>query len=227
MKYSRVKEGVFLERPNRFVAVIEIEGRQEICHVKNTGRCKELLVPGAKVFVEETDNPLRKTRFDLVSVFKGDVLFNIDSQAPNKVFGEWLQNSGYFENITFVKPECFFKKSRFDFYFEYSGKKAFAEVKGVTLERNGRFLFPDAPTERGVRHIKELEEAVTQGFEAYVVFVLKAKGSQMFAPNRENHPEFADALEKAEENGVRILALWCDVTKDSLKIEGFVPVELS
>lgn len=226
MRYDRVKEGVFLERPNRFVALVEVEGKVEVCHVKNTGRCKELLVPGAKVFLAESQNPQRKTKFDLVSVFKGDVLFNIDSQAPNKVFGEWLGSSGYFENVTFVKPECFFKKSRFDFYFEYGGRKAFAEIKGVTLESDGRFLFPDAPTERGVRHIEELTLAVEEGFDAFAVFVLKAKGAKVFSPNRENHPEFAEALKVANEKGVHIIALWCEVTENSLEIKDFVPVEL-
>ncbi len=226
MRYDRVKEGVFLERPNRFVALVEVEGKVEVCHVKNTGRCKELLVPGAKVFLAESQNPQRKTKFDLVSVFKGDVLFNIDSQAPNKVFEEWLESSGYFENVTFVKPECFFKKSRFDFYFEYSGRKAFAEIKGVTLEHDGIFLFPDAPTERGVRHIEELMLAVEEGFDAFAVFVLKAKGAKVFSPNRENHPEFAEALKVANEKGVHIIALWCEVTENSLEIKDFVPVEL-
>ena len=226
MRYDRVKEGVFLERPNRFVALVEVAGKVEVCHVKNTGRCKELLVPGARVFLAESQNPQRKTKFDLVSVFKGDVLFNIDSQAPNKVFGEWLESSGYFENVTFVKPECFFKKSRFDFYFEYSGRKAFAEIKGVTLEHDGIFLFPDAPTERGVRHIEELMLAVEEGFDAFAVFVLKAKGTKVFSPNRENHPEFAEALKVANEKGVHIIALWCEVTENSLEIKDFVPVEL-
>ncbi len=226
MRYESVREGVFLERPNRFVALVEVDGKPEICHVKNTGRCKELLVSGAKVYLAEAENPQRKTRFDLVAVWKGEVLFNIDSQAPNKVFGEWLESSGYFEDIKVVKPECTFGKSRLDFYFEYGNKKAFAEVKGVTLERDGCFLFPDAPTERGIRHLEELCTAVDKGFDAYAVFVLKARGARCFSPNRENHPEFADALKKAEEKGVRILALWCEVTRDSLRIEGFVPVEL-
>lgn len=223
MKYEKVIEGVFIDRPNRFIANIEINGKAEICHVKNTGRCRELLIPGAKVFVSESDNQERKTRFDLVAVLKGDVLFNIDSQAPNKVFGEWLEESGYFGNITFIKPECFYKKSRFDFYFEYNGRKAYAEVKGVTLERDGVFLFPDAPTERGVRHIEELCDAVGEGFEAYAVFVLQAENAKSFSPNAVTHPEFEVALKTAEKCGVKILCLVCDVTPGSLKISGFVP----
>lgn len=227
MKYRNIKEGIFIARPNRFIAHVEIDGKTQVCHVKNTGRCRELLVPGTKVFLEESDNPLRKTRFDLIAVYKNHVLFNIDSQAPNKVFGEWLAESGYFPNISHIKPECFYKKSRFDFYFEYDGKKAFAEVKGVTLENNGVFLFPDAPTERGVRHIKELCEALDEGYEAYAVFVLQAKGAEYFAPNAETHPEFAVAVKSAAEKGVHILCLDCIVEPDFLKIDGFVPKKIN
>ncbi len=226
MEYGRILSGTFIERPNRFIANVDIGGKSVVCHVKNTGRCKELLIPGAEVFLEEASNPMRKTGFDLVAVRKNGVLFNIDSQAPNKVFGEWLKDSGYFRNIEKIKPECFFGKSRFDFYFEYDGKRAFAEVKGVTLEREGSFLFPDAPTERGVRHIEELCSALDEGFEAYVVFILQAKGAKVFSPNKETHPEFAEALIRAEQRGVSILCLDCEVTERTLSVDEFVPYVL-
>lgn len=226
MIYKKITEGKFISRPNRFIANIEINGKTEICHVKNTGRCKELLQPGARVFLSESDNPQRKTRFDLIAVYKGNVLFNIDSQAPNKVFGEWLKESGYFGSITRIKPECFYKKSRFDFYFEYNGKKAFAEVKGVTLENKGIFMFPDAPTERGVRHLNELCEALEDGYEAYAVFILQAQGATSFTPNEETHPQFAEALFNANQKGVKILCLDCTVTPASLKIDKFIPLHI-
>ncbi len=222
MIYKNIIEGKFISRPNRFIANVELNGKTEICHVKNTGRCKELLQPGARVFLSESDNPQRKTRFDLIAVYKENILFNIDSQAPNKVFCEWLKESEYFENITHIKPECFYHKSRFDFYFEYNGKKAFAEVKGVTLENNGIFMFPDAPTERGVRHLNELCDALDEGYEAYAVFVLQAQGATSFMPNAETHPQFAEALYNAKQKGVKILCLDCNVTPDSLKISKFV-----
>ncbi|MBO5955363.1 MAG: DNA/RNA nuclease SfsA [Clostridia bacterium] len=226
MRYENVKEGKFLERPNRFIAYVEIGGEVQVCHVKNTGRCKELLVPGVRVLVQECDNPERKTKYDLIAVYKGDALFNIDSQAPNKVFGEWLKSGEYFKDITFIKPEKTFGSSRFDFYFEYGGKKAFAEVKGVTLERDGVFLFPDAPTERGVRHIKELIECKAQGYDAFAVFVVQAEGAESFVPNAETHPEFSEVLKRAEKSGVKILCLSCRVTENSLEIKGFVPTKL-
>ncbi len=226
MKIENVKNGIFVDRPNRFIANIEIEGKIEVCHVKNTGRCRELLVKGAWVLVQQSSNPNRKTRFDLVGVYKNGELFSIDSQAPNKVFGEWLRDSGYFEDISLIKPETKFGKSRFDFYFEHGGRKAFAEVKGVTLEREGVFLFPDAPTERGVKHLKELCECVEQGFDAYAVFVIQANSPRFFTPNRETHPEFADALSEAEKRGVKILALCCDVREDEIKIKEFVEVRI-
>lgn len=227
MIYRNIVEGKFISRPNRFIANVEVNGKTEICHVKNTGRCKELLQSGARVFLSESHNPQRKTRYDLIAVYKESILFNIDSQAPNKVFGEWLQESEYFKNITYIKPECFYKKSRFDFYFEYGGKRVFAEVKGVTLERNGVFLFPDAPTERGVRHLNELCEALDDGYEAYAVFVLQASGATSFMPNAETHPQFAEALFNAKQKGVKILCLDCNVTPDSLKINNFVPLHIN
>lgn len=219
MKYKNIKEGIFKERPNRFIAYVEIGGNVEVCHVKNTGRCKELLVPNAKVYLEESDNPDRKTKYDLISVYKGDKLFNIDSQAPNKVFGEWVKESGYFKNVTLVKPEKKFGNSRFDFYIEADGKKIFAEVKGVTLEKDGVLMFPDAPTERGVKHINELVECVKEGYEAYSVFIIQTDYAKYFTPNKETHPKFAAALKNALKNGVKVLCLTCNVTADEIFVK--------
>ena len=227
MRYGNVTKGIFLSRPNRFIAEVEVEGKIEICHVKNTGRCKELLVPGVRVVLEKSSNSMRKTAYDLVAVYKNNKeLFNIDSQAPNKVFGEWAKESGYFGELSLLKPEKNFGKSRFDFYMESGNRKIFAEVKGVTLEKDGVLMFPDAPTERGVKHIKELCEAVKQGFEAYAVFVVQTEKALYFTPNRETHPEFAEALKKAEKSGVKIICLNCKVKPDELKINTFVKTEL-
>jgi len=226
MRYGNVTKGIFLSRPNRFIAEVEVEGKTETCHVKNTGRCKELLVPGVTVVLEKSGNPQRKTAYDLVAVYKGKELFNIDSQAPNKVFGEWAKESGYFGELSLIKPETTFGKSRFDFYMESGERRIFAEVKGVTLEKDGVLMFPDAPTERGVKHIKELCEAVKQGFEAYVIFVVQTENALYFTPNRETHPEFAEALEVAEKRGVKIICLNCKVKPDELKINKFVEVRL-
>ena len=226
MKYKRIREGKFISRPNRFIANIEIDGKTEICHVKNTGRCKELLVPGVAVYVQETENPERKTKYDLISVYKGEQLINMDSQAPNKVFGEWAQNSGYFKNITLIKPECKYKNSRFDFYIEADGRKIFVEVKGVTLENDGVVSFPDAPTERGVKHIKELVEAVENGYDACIFFIIQMTDCRYFVPNKTTHPEFADALVSAGNSGVDIKALNCIVTPDTLEAFRFVETHL-
>lgn len=219
MKYKNVKEGIFKERPNRFIAYADIDGKTEICHVKNTGRCKELLMPGVKVYVEESENPSRKTKYDLISVYKGDRLFNIDSSAPNKVFGEWVLSSGYFKGVTLVKPEQKYGSSRFDFYIEADGKKIFAEVKGVTLEKDGVLMFPDAPTERGVKHINELVSCTKDGFDSYAVFVIQTDEAKYFTPNKETHPEFAQALKNAVSNGVKVLCLSCNVSGNELLIK--------
>ena len=224
MKYKNIKEGIFLSRPNRFIANCKIDGRMEVCHVKNTGRCRELLIPGAEVFLEKINNPARKTKYDLVSVYKGAELFNIDSQAPNKVFGEWLASGGLFNNIGFIKPECRFGDSRFDFYAEHDGKKIFIEVKGVTLEEDGVLLFPDAPTERGLKHITELCSAVLEGYEAYIAFVVQTEKAKYFTPNKKTHPEFAEALKNAEKAGVKIICLSCRAEPDLLKIKSYIPV---
>ncbi len=226
MKYERVVKGKFIERPNRFIAYIEINGNVEVCHVKNTGRCKELLIPGAEVYVQKSNNPARKTKFDLITVKKSDKYINIDSQAPNKIFCEWARNSGFFKDIKLLKPECKYKSSRFDCYIEYENKKAFVEVKGVTLEDSGILLFPDAPTERGVKHINELCDCVKDGYEAYVFFIVQMKEALYFTPNRETHPEFADALLKAKKTGVNIICLNCDVLPDKIEIADFVKVKL-
>lgn len=226
MKYKRIREGKFISRPNRFIANIEIDGKTQVCHVKNTGRCKELLVPGVAVYVQETENPERKTKYDLISVYKDGKLINMDSQAPNKVFGEWAQNSGYFKNITLIKPECKYKNSRFDFYIEADGRKIFVEVKGVTLENDGVVSFPDAPTERGVKHIKELEEALEDGYDACIFFIIQMTDCRYFVPNKTTHPEFADALVSAGNSGVDIKALNCIVTPDTLEAFRFVEIHL-
>lgn len=224
MKYNNSIEGVFLSRPNRFIAKVSIDGKGEVVHVKNTGRLGELLTPGAKVFLEKSNNPDRKTKYDLIAVYKGEVLYNIDSQAPNKVLEEYITK--LFNSVTFIKPECRYKNSRFDFYVEYGGKKAFIEVKGVTLEKEGVMMFPDAPTERGVKHINELCECIKDGYEAYAVFVIQADAGEYFTPNRERHKEFAEALKTAEEHGVKIIALNCIVERDSIKIKDSIEVRV-
>ncbi|MBQ3111219.1 MAG: DNA/RNA nuclease SfsA [Clostridia bacterium] len=224
MKYENITEGVFLSRPNRFIANVLIDGKEEVVHVKNTGRCRELLIPGVKVFLEKSNNIERKTKYDLVAVYKGDVLYNIDSLAPNKVFGEYI--TSFFKIVKLVKSECKYKNSRFDFYVEYEDKKAFVEVKGVTLEKDGVMLFPDAPTERGVKHLGELCECMKEGYEAYAVFVIAADAGAYFTPNEERHKEFAESLRKAERQGVNVLAFKCTVCKDSINIKDNVEVRL-
>ena len=227
MKYSHIKRGIFISRPNRFIANVEVDGTVKVCHVKNTGRCRELLIPGVTVILEHSDNPTRRTEYDLIAVYKDDTLINIDSQAPNKVFGEWISQSGFFKSSTLIKPEYKYGSSRFDFYIEADGKKIFAEIKGVTLEKDGVLLFPDAPTERGVKHVTELVEAKKNGYDTYIFFIIQMKKCKYFTTNRETHPEFADALTEAQKRGVGIFALTCNVTDDSLEIDDFVDVSLS
>ena len=227
MLYKNTVNALFKKRLNRFTALAEINGREETVHVKNTGRMKELLFEGARVILSVSDNPHRKTAYDLVGVYKeGLGLINIDSQAPNKVFGEWVKTSDYFGKLKSVKAEQKFQSSRFDFLLETEERQIFVEVKGVTLEQNGVVLFPDAPTERGVKHIKELQSAVAEGFGAAICFVVKLDGAKYFTPNKSTHPEFYDALKSAKTAGVDILCVDCRVTPDSLKIKGFVPVKL-
>ncbi|MBQ8804588.1 MAG: DNA/RNA nuclease SfsA [Tyzzerella sp.] len=226
MKYERMYEGAFIERPNRFIAYVEIAGQKETVHVKNTGRCKELLQPGATVFVQKTANPERKTQWDLIGVKKGERMVNMDSQIPNKVVEEWIREGNLFSNVSLVRPETTYGKSRFDLYIEAGGRKIFMEIKGVTLEEDGVVRFPDAPTERGVKHVKELMEAVKEGYEAYVFFVIQMKGVKYFTPNVKTHPEFAEALREASERGVKILAYDCEISEDSIEIREEVPVFL-
>lgn len=226
MKYTSTLQAAFISRPNRFIAYVEIDGKEKVCHVKNTGRCKELLIPGATVVLERSDKPQRKTEYDLIAVYKGDKLINMDSQAPNKVFGEWAAQSCYFGKDPMIKPECKYGASRFDFYIESEGRRIFVEVKGVTLERDGVILFPDAPTERGVKHINELADAVKNGYEAYVFFICQMKDCRYFTPNRQTHPQFADALKTAAEKGVQVRCVNCDLSEDTLTIDTFVEVRL-
>ena len=218
MRYERIYEGIFLERPNRFIAYIEIDGQVETVHVKNTGRCKELLQPGAKVFVQKAANPERKTQWDLIGVKKGDRMINMDSQIPNKVVEEWIRAGNLFENVTLVKPETTYGKSRFDLYIEADGRKIFMEIKGVTLEEDGVVRFPDAPTERGVKHLQELIQAKQDSYEAYVFFVIQMKDVKYFTPNMATHAAFGEALKEASEAGVKVLAYDCEVTKESIEI---------
>lgn len=225
MRYQRIREGIFRERPNRFVAMVELEGVVERCHVKNTGRCRELLVPGARVFLEESENPSRATRYDLVAVYKGDRLINMDSQAPNRAAGEWLAAGGLGFIPQVLRPEVRFENSRFDFYWEKDGQRGFVEVKGVTLEQDGVVLFPDAPTLRGVKHLEELIRCVDLGYEAAVLFVVQMEGVRYFTPNRTTHPEFARALAEAAAQGVRVLAVDCHVTPKEMTLRQAVAVK--
>ena len=226
MQYTNVMVGKFIARPNRFIAHVEIAGREEIVHVKNTGRCKELLLPGVTVYVQHFPEGKSKTKYDLIAVEKQNILINMDSQAPNKVVQEWLVAKEPFGKITYLKPECKHGDSRFDFYLETEAKKIFIEVKGVTLEEKGVVMFPDAPTERGVKHVQELRHCLEQGYEAVVIFVVQMEGMRYFTPNRRTHAAFAEALERAEACGVKLLALTCAVTPDSLTINGAIPVQL-
>lgn len=226
MNYERIVEAVFLRRPNRFIAHVLYHGKEEVAHVKNTGRCAELLQPGAVVYLQESDNPDRKTKWDLIGVKKGEKVINMDSQIPNYAVKEWLEGGNLFPNITLIRTEKTYKNSRFDLYVEYEDKKAFIEVKGVTLEQNGVVRFPDAPSERAVKHLKELEEAAKEGYETYVFFVIQMKGVRYFTPNRITHPEFADALVHAASSGVHVLAYDCNVTENSIFINEEVPVVL-
>ena len=219
MQYKNIKKGIFRSRPNRFVAIVEVENREEIVHVKNTGRCRELLVPGCTVYLEKSDSQTRKTAYDLVAVDKNGLLINMDSQAPNKVFAEWAASGGFRTDLTFLRPETVWGKSRFDFYWEAGDEKGFVEVKGCTLEENGLALFPDAPTERGVKHLRELVAASAEGYSCAVCFVIQMKGCYAFRPNIVTHPEFADALKNAAMKGVRIIAMDCVVKPDKLVID--------
>ena len=224
MKYQNMKQGIFIKRPNRFLAHVKIDEEIEIVHVKNTGRCAELLQTGVTVYLQPSTNPERKTKWDLIAVEKENRIINMDSQIPNVVVKEWLEKGNLFENIRLIRPEYAYGKSRFDLYVEADGKKILIEIKGVTLEKEGRVLFPDAPSERAVKHIKELQCAVKEGYEAYVFFVVQMKDVQYFMPNTDAQPKFCETLLEAAKNGVNVLAYDCYVEKDSIEIGEKVPV---
>ncbi len=226
MRYTNVSRCRFLERPNRFLARVEMEGQEVLCHVKNTGRCRELLNPGAVVYLQKSDNPNRKTGYDLIAVEKGEMLINMDSQIPNYVAAEWLRKGSLFPEGANIQMEKRYGNSRFDIYAEAGERKAFLEVKGVTLEVEGQARFPDAPTERGVKHVRELMGCVQEGYEAYLLFVIQMTGIQSFAPNWDTHPAFGSALQEAAWAGVQILAYDCQVRPDEIVLDQPVPVLL-
>lgn len=225
MQYTNMVPGRFLSRPNRFIAHVEINGKEEICHVKNTGRCRELLVPGAQVWCQDTPSPTRKTRYDLIAVRKGSRIINMDSQAPNTAARHFLESGGL-GAITGLRPETKKGNSRFDFSFTKDGRTCFLEVKGVTLENGGVCAFPDAPTDRGVKHLKELTALVREGFGAYVLFVIQMSDVRHLHPNDSTDPAFGQALRDAAKSGVQILSYECTVTPDSMVIQKPVPVIL-
>ena len=225
MRYTDMHPGIFRARPNRFIAQVEIGGVLETVHVKNTGRCRELLPPGAEVWCQRSANPNRKTRYDLVTVRKGDRLINMDSQAPNIAAGEWLRAGGLGQ-VENLKAESRWGNSRFDFSFVRDGVLSFLEVKGVTLEENGVCAFPDAPTERGAKHLKELTELAEQGYGAYVLFVIQMADVKYLRPNDDTDPRFSAALRSAAARGVTVLAMDCAVTEDSMTLRCPVPVNL-
>ena len=230
MVYENISKGKFLARPNRFIAHVETEDGVQICHVKNTGRCRELLVPGCTVWLCEGNNPARKTKYDLVGVeketAKGILPINMDSQAPNRVFGEWAAAGGLGFVPDLLRPETRFGDSRFDFYWEGQGRKGFWEVKGVTLEEDGVARFPDAPTLRGIKHLEELVRARADGYESGVCFVVQMAGMKRVEPNDVTHPEFGSALRAAARAGVKVIAVECSVTPESMTITNQLPVIL-
>lgn len=228
MKYKNINKGIFKSRPNRFIANVEIDGKIEVCHVKNTGRCKELLVTDAAVYLEKSDNPNRKTLYDLIAVEKGDRLINMDSQVPNRAVEEWIKAGGLIGEDPYVRPESKFGDSRFDFYVESATaeRKAYVEVKGCTLECDGAAKFPDAPTLRGIKHINELIKCAQNGFEAYIIFLIQMSNINYFTPNYETHPAFGEALKNANKKGVKILAFDSIVTPDSIVLNKPVDIRL-
>lgn len=222
MKYSNCIPATFLSRPNRFIAYVLLQGKEEICHVKNTGRCRELLIPGVTVYLHAPGTANRKTKYDLIAVQKGDRLINMDSQAPNKIAAEWLARLPF----SLIRPEQSFLSSRFDFYLEQGNKKIFAEVKGVTLEQNSTALFPDAPTQRGVKHLQELIRCKELGYEAWMIFIIQMEHIQSFTPNQSTHPVFAQTLKQAKEAGVWLTALECNVDPAQITPGRSVPILL-
>ena len=227
MRYKETEKAVFRKRPNRFIAEVEIQGKRETVHVKNTGRCKELLIPGTEVILEKCGNQNRKTKYDLICVNKQGRLVNMDSQIPNKAAEEWIKKGGLFPEEVTIRPEKKYGNSRFDLYVESPVRRAFVEVKGVTLEENNIVRFPDAPTVRGIKHVEELIHCMEEGYEAYLLLVIQMKGVKKFMPNWDTQPEFGQALIKAEKAGVKILARDCLVTEDTIEIQEEVPVDLT
>lgn len=231
MKYNHIISGHFISRPNRFIATVEINGKEETVHVKNTGRCKELLQKGCTVYLSIAENPARKTKYDLIGVEKireqkPTLTVNMDSQIPNDAAEEWLKKGHLFSKDAHIRREVRYCNSRFDLLIEDGDRKAFMEVKGVTLEKDGVALFPDAPTQRGVKHIKELISCKNEGFEAYILFVVQMKEVHLFRPNNETHPAFAEALKEAQKAGVHILVMDCSVAPNSIEISRPIPYEL-
>lgn len=228
MQYQTVKKAIFLRRPNRFIAQVALDGTEETVHVKNTGRCRELLVPGATIYLAEGTNPNRKTRYDLIAVEKGERLINMDAQAPNRIFGEWAAANGFRSGLTLLRPETTWGNSRFNFYWESSenGPKGFVEVKGVTLEEGGAVYFPDAPTERGVKHVEELMACRAAGYEAALFLVVQMAGVAFWSPNDRTHPAFGEAVGRAAADGVEILCRDCRVTPDTITMGEPVEIRL-
>lgn len=227
MRYGRTVRAAFISRPNRFVAFVSLEGETIGVHVKNTGRCRELLVPGAVVILSDSGNPQRKYRYDLVAVYKGNLLVNMDSQAPNTVFREWLESEKPFGEGAEIYQEYVLGDSRFDFMLLFNERRMLIEVKGVTLEHDGRCRFPDAPTERGTKHLRGLRESLKEGYSSYVAFVVQMEGMRDFGPNEETDPQFASELRSAAESGVGVLCLGCHVEEDSISITHMVPCDHS
>ena len=225
MKYENMVPGIFLRRPNRFIAHVVIDGQEQVVHVKNTGRCRELLPEGAQVYCQHFDSPKRKTAYDLIAVKKGEFLINMDSQAPNAAAGEWLAAGGL-GSLEDLHPETVHGDSRFDFAFRKDGRQCFLEVKGVTLEDQGICAFPDAPTERGVKHLHGLTQAVKEGYGAYILFVIQMSPVRSLHPNDATDPAFGKALREAAAAGVQVLAMDCTVTQDTMVIGKPVPVDL-
>lgn len=231
MIYENIVEGIFCFRPNRFIAECLVDGEKVTVHVKNTGRCRELLIPGVTVFLQYSDKESRKTKYSLISVMKGDILINIDSQIPNVVLNEALVKEkialpGLKSPVSLIKREAAYQSSRFDFYIEAGDQKAFIEVKGVTLEEGGIALFPDAPTERGVKHLLELCKALDEGYLSYMIFIIQMKGISYFIPNEKMHARFAETLKEAASKGVHVLAYDCLITKESIEMDKEVKIKL-
>ncbi len=226
MKYERIEEAVFKSRPNRFMAQVATAKGSEICHVKNTGRCRELLVPDVRIWVQRNDSPHRKTALDLIAAEKNGRIINMDSQAPNQVAAEWIRAGHLFSEDVSIRPETRYGNSRFDLYLEEGKRKMFLEVKGVTLEEDGIARFPDAPTERGVKHLEELIACKKDGYEAGILFMIQMKGITSLEPNDRTHPQFGAALRRAKKAGVLVMAADCLVTPDSICADREVEVRL-